>query len=93
MRHKFLLMALYMCFGLSFGAYGAEGPGSVTIDKLCFTQLAGDVPVDEVKKSGDTVKVPYCPKWCTRTERKCTEWLDDGKCKLYESVTETYCCP
>ena len=29
---------------------------------------------------------------CTKEERRCTEWLPDGKCKLWGSVTVTYSC-
>ena len=99
MSAKLVLVALWMSFGMAlvvpFGTYGAEDPGTKVVDTSCFLQLAGTETVVsqyDVKESGGTVKVPYCPKWCTRKVRTCTERLADGKCKLWQWETETYCC-
>lgn len=60
-------------------------------------KTAGQEPAEkdgadtEVDNDG-TVKA-QCPRTCSREVRYCTEWLPDGKCKLWDTQTEYYCCP
>lgn len=42
--------------------------------------------------SDGTWKNEGCPRLCPRKVRYCTEWLSDGKCKLWDYRTEWYCC-
>ena len=94
----FIVIAAFV-LGLSGNAQALapESPGAESCELQTLIQLAaGDENKDEdytVKKSGGTWKNEGCPRQCTREVRYCTEWLTDGKCKLWASKTEYYCCP
>jgi len=57
--------------------------------KMSVAKAASNYDVDV---SGEAVK-NQCLRLCARKVRYCTEWLSDGKCKLWDWRTEYYCCP